>query len=251
LAELPLLSASPPVQLDQVDAKGDFQLQADGPLVTGSLRAARADLYPFRVQNLRSDIVLTPAAFSFKNLSGQMANGTVHSEGYWAPPGGRLQELDVTSKVAALEIDELAAQFLPATSGRLAGLLSGQARFTAALPDGGNIKDRLESSGEASVQQGTIKDFNLITHLLLRGSGGNISGSRLPPNGPPQSVRSNSMPSSAQHHRTFCTLEEVARPQIFSIAAALRIGRGMEPQISRQCNGDWANALYSRECPVL
>ena len=181
LAEVPLLSASPPVQLDQVDAKGDFQLQADGPLVTGSLRAARADLYPFRVQNLRSDIVLTPAAFSFKNLSGQMANGTVHSEGYWAPPAGRLQELDVTSKVAALEIDELAAQFLPATSGRLAGLLSGQARFTAALPDGGNIKDRLESSGEASVQQGTIKDFNLITHLLLRGSGGNISGSRLPP----------------------------------------------------------------------
>jgi len=181
LAEVPLLTASPPIQLDQVDAQGEFQLQNDGPLVTGSIRAARADLYPFRVQDLRSDIVLTPAAFSFKNLSAQMANGTFHSEGYWAPPGGRLQELDFTSKVAALDLRELAAQFFPATSGRLAGLLSGQARFTAALPEGANIKDRLETSGEASVQQGTIRDFNLITHLLLRGSGANISRSRLPP----------------------------------------------------------------------
>jgi len=178
---VPLLTASPPIQLDQVDAQGEFQLQNDGPLVTGSIRAARADLYPFRVQDLRSDIVLTPAAFSFKNLSAQMANGTFHSEGYWAPPGGRLQELDFTSKVAALDLRELAAQFFPATSGRLAGLLSGQARFTAALPEGASIKDRLETSGEASVQQGTIRDFNLITHLLLRGSGANISRSRLPP----------------------------------------------------------------------
>src|SRR5581483_7832809 len=43
------------------------------------------------------------------------------------------------------------------------------------------------------------------------------SGSWLPPNGPPQSVRSYSMPSSAQVHSTFCTLDEVVRPQIFSI----------------------------------
>ncbi|HEX5606562.1 MAG TPA: AsmA-like C-terminal region-containing protein, partial [Candidatus Binatia bacterium] len=181
LAEVPLLTASPPVQLDQVDAKGEFQLQNDGSLVTGSIRAARADLYPFRVQDLRSDIVLTPAAFSFKNLSAQMANGTVYSEGYWAPPGGRLQEFDFTSKVAALDLRELATQFFPAVSGRLAGLLSGQARFTAALPEGANIKDRIETSGEASVQQGTIRDFNLIAHLLLRGSDANISRSRLPP----------------------------------------------------------------------
>src|SRR5580704_11646218 len=45
------------------------------------------------------------------------------------------------------------------------------------------------------------------------------SGSRLPPNGPPRSTRSYSMPSSAQHHSTFCTLDEVVRPQIFSIEA--------------------------------
>ena len=181
LAEVPSLAASPPVELGQVDAQGEFQLQNDGPLVTGSIRAARADLYPLGVQNLRSDIVLTPAAFSFKNLSAEMANGTLHSDGYWAPSGGRLEKLDFTSKVAALDLRELAAQFLPVMSGRVAGLLSGQARFTAALPTGASIKDTLATSGEASVQQGAIRDFNLITHLLLRGSSANVSRSRLPP----------------------------------------------------------------------
>src|SRR5580765_8574530 len=63
------------------------------------------------------------------------------------------------------------------------------------------------------------------------------SGSRLPPNGPPQSVRSNSMPSSAQHHSTFCTFDEVGRPQIFSIFAALRIGSPIGAADSRECNG--------------
>src|SRR6202035_5877179 len=47
------------------------------------------------------------------------------------------------------------------------------------------------------------------------------SGSRLPPNGPPRSTRSNGRSSSAQHHSTFCTLDELARPQIFSIAIFL------------------------------
>src|SRR6266446_4228180 len=47
------------------------------------------------------------------------------------------------------------------------------------------------------------------------------SGSRLPPNGPPRSIRSNGRSNSAQHHSTFCTLDELARPQIFSIAILL------------------------------
>src|SRR6266699_4684355 len=47
------------------------------------------------------------------------------------------------------------------------------------------------------------------------------SGSRLPPNGPPTSRRSKGISSSAQHHSTFWTLDELARPQIFSIDASL------------------------------
>src|ERR1700730_2138853 len=52
------------------------------------------------------------------------------------------------------------------------------------------------------------------------------SGSLLPPKGPPKSTRSYSSPSSAQHHSTFCTLDDVVRPQIFSIRAS-PIGFGL------------------------
>src|SRR5437667_11626575 len=47
------------------------------------------------------------------------------------------------------------------------------------------------------------------------------SGSRLPPNGPPRSSRSNGRSNSAQHHSTFCTLHALARPHILSIACFL------------------------------
>ncbi len=68
--------------------------------------------------------------------------------------------------------------------------------------------------------------------LILR-----YSGSRLPPNGPPQSTRSYSIPSSAQHHNTFCTLDEVVRPQIFSMATSLPGAVPMEPQFAGARNG--------------
>src|SRR6202047_4377291 len=52
------------------------------------------------------------------------------------------------------------------------------------------------------------------------------SVSWLPPNGPPKSTRSYWSPSSAQHQSTFCTLDDVVRPQIFNIPAT-PIGSGL------------------------
>src|SRR6266446_1846785 len=44
------------------------------------------------------------------------------------------------------------------------------------------------------------------------------AGSLVLPKLPPASMRSNLMPISSQVHSTFCTFDELARPQIFSIA---------------------------------
>src|ERR1700752_2451734 len=76
------------------------------------------------------------------------------------------------------------------------------------------------------------------------------SESWLPPNGPPRSTRSYSIPSSAQHHNTFCTLDEVVRPQIFSIAdSPITLGH-MEPQFPARRNsglGEIIISLHDRE----
>src|SRR5205823_4391681 len=62
------------------------------------------------------------------------------------------------------------------------------------------------------------------------------SGSLLPPNGPPISTRSNGRSSSAQHHSTFCTFEDVDRPQIFSMETSRLAALFMEPEFSGERN---------------
>src|SRR3970040_1834670 len=47
--------------------------------------------------------------------------------------------------------------------------------------------------------------------------------SSLRPTLPPQSTRSKSIPSSPQHHSTFCTLEESVLPQILIMVAPDRV----------------------------
>src|SRR5215475_5553446 len=81
-----------------------------------------------------------------------------------------------------------------------------------------------------------MRPLSLIVGTRPLGFIARYSGSRLPTKGPPRSTRSYSMPSSAQHHSTFCTLDEVVRPQIFSIAASpITVGR-MEPQFPDRRN---------------
>ncbi len=179
LAELPWLTAGPPVQLQQASGNGELEFRDDGVMLTGSITADRASLYSFQLKNLRSDIVVTPLAFTFKNLSAQMLNGVYRSNGYWSPAAGHLQQLDFSSDAEALDIGSLLAQRFPAMAGKFDGLLNVHARFSATVAEDANIDNTLSGSGEASIGQGVIKDFNPIAQLLLRGSG--ASAARLPP----------------------------------------------------------------------
>src|SRR5215475_1454339 len=99
-----------------------------------------------------------------------------------------------------------------------------------------------------------MRPLSLIVGTRPLGFIARYSGSRLPTKGPPRSTRSYSMPSSAQHHSTFCTLDEVVRPQIFSIAASpITVGR-MEPQFPARRNsglGEIIISLHDREAASI
>jgi len=73
---------------------------------------------------------------------------------------------------------------MPPLTDRFEGQLQGHARFDAATTEGGSIKDALKGTGEASIERGMIKNFNVVSQVLLSGSGATISpssASRLPP----------------------------------------------------------------------
>jgi uncharacterized protein involved in outer membrane biogenesis len=184
LADLPLLAASPPVELENMTASGVMQLQNERWICTGAVTAPQGSLNQIGFRDLRADMVLTAASLTFKNLSAQVLNGRLRSDGYWAAVNQRGQQLEFSPEFDGLEMRALIAQLFPPLAGRLEGQLQGRARFGAATSDGSSIKDALKGSGEASVTRGVIKDFNLVRELLLRGSGVTISESsvsRLPP----------------------------------------------------------------------
>ena len=179
LPDLPSLATIPPVQLKNMNASGELQFHNERFVLTGSVRAPQASVYDMDVGNLQADIALTAAGLTFKNLSAQVLNGSLHSDGYWGSSGARARQIEISSNVDALEMRALIARLLPLLEGRLEGRLNGRARFDAATVDG-SIKDALKGSGEASVQEGTIKDFNLVSQLLFRGSGAAGSSTRVP-----------------------------------------------------------------------
>jgi hypothetical protein len=78
----------------------------------------------------------------------------------------------------------LLAQLFPPLKDRFEGRLNGRAKFYVNGTDPAGKKSHLNGAGEASLQQGVIKDFNLISQLLLKGSGSAVSAAavaRVPP----------------------------------------------------------------------
>ncbi|HEY2922396.1 MAG TPA: AsmA-like C-terminal region-containing protein [Candidatus Binatia bacterium] len=184
LADLPFLDAGPPLLLKDVDANGEIQLDNGQLLLTGSVTSRQGSLQPFEFDNLRSDMTLSATGLTFKNLTLQILNGTLRSDGYWASVGENSRRLQTSWQVDALDMRRLIAQWIPQLKDRIEGQLIGKAQFEATATDGAGMKDGLKGSGEALIRRGVIRDFNLVSHLLLRGSGTTVSAastSRLSP----------------------------------------------------------------------
>lgn len=82
------------------------------------------------------------------------------------------------------DLRALAAQRLSLIQNKLTGQLNVRARLGVVAKTGGNNDRAIIGSGSAEVRAGAIKDFNLVSQLLLRGSGTTVSAettSRLPP----------------------------------------------------------------------
>jgi hypothetical protein len=78
----------------------------------------------------------------------------------------------------------LLVQWFPPLRERFEGRLSGQGQFESTGADAIGAKGALTGSGEANIRNGVIRDFNLASQLLLKGSDSAASRqslSRMPP----------------------------------------------------------------------
>ena len=175
LSDLPVLGAGPPVRLKNASAAGEFYFENNQWMLTASVTSDQGDFNELPFSDLRGDIALSTAGLTFKNLWARTLKGELRSEGHWSADSSKVRQLQFSSQIDGVEMRALLARLFPPLRDRFEGRLNGQGQFQLNRSGGASAKEALKGFGETSVQQGTIKDFNLISQLLLRGSGTTIS----------------------------------------------------------------------------
>jgi hypothetical protein len=176
LGDLPVPGTSPAVRLKNVSGPAEFYFEHQQWKLAASVSSPEGEFNALPFQDLRADIGWSAAGLTFSNLRARTLDGQLQSEGRWTAGTANGTQLEFTSQIDAVETAALLARLFPPLRDRFIGRLSGQGRFLQlnGSPTG-SLKETLKGSGEAWVEQGMIKDFNLISELLLKGSGATIS----------------------------------------------------------------------------
>ena len=170
LADLPAFPESKFITLKNVTSTGDIQVLDGLLLLTGTVASPDGNLKDIAFHDMRADLAWSSAGMQVKNLSLQALNGTVRSEGTWVAGDEASQRFELASRIDSVDVQSLLAQTLPQIQNRIAGQLDFRGKFNAASQNGKALQDVLKGSGEAFIQHGTIKDFNLMTQFFFRGN---------------------------------------------------------------------------------
>jgi len=166
------------IKLKNVNSGGEIHFQNDAALMKGTLVSAEGSLKNIPFHDLQADIAWLPVGFSMKNLSLRAFGGTIRSDGLWMS-NDLSRRFEVVSRLQSVDVHELLAQLLPQLQNRIAGRLDFRGKLDVATQNDASTQDALKGSGEASIQNGVLRDFNLISQFLVKGSPGSRS-QRLP-----------------------------------------------------------------------
>ena len=184
LADLPPLVTSPALQLKNFSAKGTAQLRSGALVLDAAAFAEQGKLSDLDFRDLNAELAWSAAGLTFKKLSLRAFDGMVRADGFLANAGDRGASVELSAQADSLEMRALGARLFPLIGDRLDGQLTGRGEITVTAASAGRAQIALKGSGAATAQRGAIKDFNLVSQLLLRGSGTTVSAqstSRLPP----------------------------------------------------------------------
>ena len=184
LAGVPALAITQPVRLQQLSVKGRVQSQDDALNISGDAAAQQGNLNGFAMRDLRSAFSWSVTGLRFKDLNFRAAQGWFRAEGLQSAAAAKSPgRLNGVAEIKTADLRPLLASFLPLLKDRLQGNLSGQTLYDVTLNDGDSLAQMLKLTGDTTIERGVIRDFNLLSQLLLRGSGAKVSAeakARLP-----------------------------------------------------------------------
>jgi uncharacterized protein involved in outer membrane biogenesis len=175
VADLNLFPRTPAIRLQNFNAEGAVQLRSGALLLDGTCvsPAGRIGVVDFR--DLRADINWSASRLELRNLSLRAFDGNLSADGYLADAANSSASFELATQAEAVALSALGPHLWPALKDRVQGQLNGHSQFSVISTPGAKAQIVLKGSGEAQVQNGMIKDFNLISQLLLRGSGAAVS----------------------------------------------------------------------------
>jgi uncharacterized protein involved in outer membrane biogenesis len=184
LADLPLLGGKLTGRLNRVSVQGTAQFHGETLVLDGNVIAPNGQFADFDFRDLRAKIAWSGTELTFQDLSLRTLDGTLRAEGYIAGAGDNSGTFELEADADAFALGALSRRFLPFLGNRIQGRLDGHGQL-AMIPANGNAgENALTGKAETTISHGTIKDFNLVSQLLLRGSGATVSSesvARLPP----------------------------------------------------------------------
>lgn len=176
LAAMPTLAIAQSLRLQQLGVKGRVENQDDALTISGVATAAQGSVNGIAMSDFRTAFAWSAAGLRFKDLTFRAAEGWFRSEGSQSAAAPKIPgRLNGVTEIKAADLRPLLASFLPLLKDRLDGNLSGRAQYDMTFNDGGATAQSLKVAGETTIQRGVIKGFNLLSQLLLRGSGSKVS----------------------------------------------------------------------------
>jgi hypothetical protein len=181
LADLSLLASGPTARLKNFNASGVARLQNDAIVLDGHGTSPEGRIGDLDYRDLRAAIRWSAAGTTIKDLWLRTLDGSVRADGYLASESNSTPSFELAARADAIALRALMTRLLPVLRDRVEGRLQGHVEFVSTSA---RTPNDFKGAGKALVQDGVIKDFNLISHLLLRGSGTAVpteSIARLPP----------------------------------------------------------------------
>ena len=169
VADLPLFSGGAAIKLKNVNSGGEVQFQNGAALLKGTLVSSEGSLQNTPFRDLQTEIAWLPVGFSMKNLSLRAFGGTVRSDGLWMS-NDLSRRFELAPQLQSVDVRELLAQIMPQLQNRIIGRLDFRGKLNATSQNDASAQDALKGSGEAAIQNGVLKDFNLINQFLIKGN---------------------------------------------------------------------------------
>jgi hypothetical protein len=175
LADLSPLGIKLAGQLNAFSAQGAAQFHSGTLVLQGHVLAPKGRFADFDFDDLRAKIAWSGTGLTFNDLSLRASDGILRADGHLGGAGANLGSFELSARAEALALGALSRRYLPALEGKIQGQLDGRGQFALIATDGNGVVNTLEGKGETTVSRGVIKDFNMVSQLLLRGSGTTVS----------------------------------------------------------------------------